>query len=59
MSDLNVGDSFPVELLALSAEECTESTSHLGFQAFCVLGAGHAGRHIAADAHMIVRAAWG
>lgn len=59
MSDLNVGDELPIELLGLSAEDCTASTSHLGFEAFCVLDAGHTGRHIAADADLVVRAAWG
>ncbi|MFP3579995.1 hypothetical protein SB659_10480 [Arthrobacter sp. SIMBA_036] len=59
MSELGVGDNIPLELLALSADECTASTDHLGIDVFCVLDAGHTGRHIAVDADMVVRAAWG
>lgn len=59
VSELQVGDTLPVDLLSFSAAECFESAGKPGAEQVCVLDAGHAGRHIAADAQMVVRAAWG
>jgi hypothetical protein len=57
MSALQVGDTFPVELLA-GDDDCDADTSNLGFPAFCVLNANHAGKHIAANMDMVVVAVW-
>lgn len=58
MSELQIGDTLPVDLLSFSAAECPVSAGKPGSEQVCVLDAGHTGRHIAADADMVVRAAW-
>ncbi|GAA3283763.1 hypothetical protein [Paenarthrobacter aurescens] len=58
MSDLQIGDSLPVELLSFRAAECLVSTGVSEAEHVCVLDAGHTGNHLAAGADMVVRAVW-
>lgn len=58
MSELQIGDSLPVDLLSFRAAECLVSTTTSGSEDVCVLDAGHTGNHVAAGADMVVRAAW-
>lgn len=58
MSELQIGDSLPVELLSFRAAECLVSTSADESEHVCVLDAGHTGNHLSAGADMVVRAAW-
>jgi hypothetical protein len=58
MIEHSIGDSLPVDILTFTANECAVSATKLGFEAVCVLDAGHTGRHIAVDADMVIRAAW-
>jgi hypothetical protein len=58
MSELQIGDSLPVDLLSFKAAECLVSTAASGTEDVCVLDAGHTGNHLAAGADMVVRAVW-
>ncbi|MFE4080423.1 hypothetical protein [Paenarthrobacter sp. YIM B13468] len=59
MSDLQIGDTLPLERLSFSATECPVSTGAPGAEEICVLDAGHIGRHLSAGADLVVRAVWG
>jgi hypothetical protein len=58
MDELRVGDHLSVDLLGLTSTECPSMTIQPGFEASCVLDRGHAGRHVSADAAMVVTAVW-
>ncbi|VXB24303.1 conserved hypothetical protein [Arthrobacter sp. 9V] len=58
MKIVNVGSSFPQNPVA-ATRDCPAKSSNLGFEVSCVLAAGHEGRHIAANADMVVVEAWG
>lgn len=58
MSELQIGDSLPVDLLSFRAAECLVSTGAPESEDVCVLDAGHTGNHLAAGADMVVRAVW-
>ncbi|GGJ22975.1 hypothetical protein [Paenarthrobacter histidinolovorans] len=58
MNDFKIGDVIPLDVLSFTAAECTALAGHLGIDASCVLDKGHTGRHLAADAEMVVWAIW-
>jgi len=58
MSNLQIGDNLPVDLLSFRAAECLVSNGPPEAEDVCVLDAGHTGNHLAAGADMVVRAVW-
>ena len=58
MTNYQAGDAFAMEDLNTSDADCTAQTSGIGYDEFCNLRPGHEGKHVAANADLVVVATW-